>query len=128
MRYRSLCGVIVITCIIAAPAWAASDVSPKFDGVYLGAAAVVSGMGVAACAPFDVGEVTISRGFVKPGTDAALPRISGFITEEGYLAAVMTRSGRPTFPLEGRLEDGVIVAGFIDTTENCYWTVHLRRR
>jgi hypothetical protein len=37
----------------------------------------------------------------------------------------MTRPGHQAAALDGRLEDGVIAAGFIESESGCVWVIHL---
>lgn len=108
---------VLLLSLIAAPAIAASGVTSAFDGNYMAAVRASSG----GCPAFDIGQVTIKNGALRsaPGE----PAISGFITEEGYVQATMNRNGT-TSALDGRLEDGMISAGYMDGT--CAWVVEMR--
>lgn len=109
--------VALLLSLLAAPAFGFSGVSSAFDGVYLGAVRASAG----GCPAFDIGRVTISKGALKSETGE--PAISGFITEEGYVQATLSRNGN-TGPLDGRLDNGMISAGYMDGT--CAWIVELR--
>jgi hypothetical protein len=107
---------------------AASDVSARFDGVYAGSAEPAPAMGRTGCGVFPVAPVTIANGFFQTAADAAQASITaGFITADGYVSAYLTRPGRPRFAMDGRLDGQIIIAGFIDTDENCYWIVRLTK-
>lgn len=120
---------IAVLLALVAPggAHAASNVSAKFDGTYEGAATPAPAISAAGCKPFIVSDIAISAGFLKSPKGSGLT-VSGFVTEEGYVSASLARAGRPSYPLDGRLEDGVISAGFIEVDSGCIWIVHLRRR
>lgn len=124
MHLQSLFAAVV--CFgLAASAYGASNVSSKYDGVYSGAAEPVTGMGAPNCPAFVIADVTIASGFLRTPQTTGQPTLSGFITEDGYLSAYLARPGRPRFPMDGRLENQTITAGFIDTEDNCYWIVRL---
>lgn len=113
---------------LAGPAQASSNVSARYDGKYDGVAELVPYMGPANCSGFVLPTVSIEKGFLKvAGRDAQIA-ISGFVTEEGYVSAFMTRAGHDRSALDGRLEDTIIAAGFIETDTGCVWTVHLTRQ
>lgn len=105
----------------AASAHAASNVSPKFDGSYTAVVEVVPWMSTGpACGPFPLSDVTISKGVI------ATASVRGFITEEGYLEASIVLPGGVSTPLNGRLDNGEISAGVIDTKSGCAWLVRLK--
>lgn len=106
---------------------ATSDVSAKFDGTYAGSAVPAPNMGGSGCTAFAIHEVSIIKGILRSGRDQAQPKTEGFITAEGYVSAFMTRAGHLRSPLDGRLENDVIVAGFIELDSNCHWIVKLAR-
>lgn len=120
-------GAVVLTCALAlaSEALAASNVSARYDGVYTGKAFPTPGMSAPTCQPFEIPRVTIAKGFFGAGTASDDIRISGFITEEGYVSAFMTRPGGQKYPLDGRLEDGRISAGFLEPAAGCAWIVEL---
>lgn len=109
--------VFLTTLLLAAPALAFSGLTTNFDGVYLGAVHTSSG----SCPAFEVGRVTISNGALK--SDSGDASISGIITEEGYVAATLSRNGT-TARMDGRLDNGMISAGYVDGA--CAWVVELR--
>lgn len=115
----------LMTLLVAGTAQAESNVSNKFDGVYQGNAMPVVGMSTSACPELQLPEVTIAKGFLKSAKDPSQPAVSGFITEEGYVAAFMARAGQQRSAMDGRFEAGVISAGFIEATSGCMWVVHL---
>jgi hypothetical protein len=110
---------------LSAPAGATSNVSSRYDGIYSGEATPAPDMGASSCASFSIGQVVISKGFLRTPKSADQPAIRGLITEEGYVAAWMTRPGYKRLALDGRLEANVISAGYIDEAQNCFWVVHL---
>jgi hypothetical protein len=110
--------------VFAGTAQAASNVSSKFDGSYSGTAEPAPAMGAAGCGRFSL-DVTITRGILRAAPLSAPYIISGFITEEGYVAAYLTRSGHVRSALDGRWDEGVIVAGFIEADSNCMWVLRL---
>lgn len=107
----------VAACLLAAPAFAFSGTTSNFDGVYLGAVHTSAGN----CPAFEIGRVTISNGALKSDTGEAA--ISGIITQEGYVAATLSRNGT-TARMDGRLDNGMISAGYMDGA--CAWIVELR--
>ena len=119
---------ILLALTASVPVHAASNVSAKFDGVYEGAATPVPIAGAEGCTAFTLTEISISAGFLKTAKGTPGPMVSGLITEQGYVAAFLTRPGHQRSPLAGRLEDGVISAGLIESDSGCAWIVHLRRR
>lgn len=121
-------GALFLTLMAAPSVHAASDVRAKFDGVYEGAAMPVPAMGPAGCPTFTLSDVWITKGFFKKSVAAMGPVVEGFITDEGYVSAFLTRPGHQRSALDGRLEDGVLSAGFIESDSGCVWVVHLRRR
>ena len=121
-------GVAVLACalMLATEAVATSNVSARYDGIYTGKAFPTPGMSAPTCQPFEIPRVTIAKGFLRAGATSDEIRISGFITEEGYVAAFMTRPGGQKYPLDGRLEDGRISAGFLEPAAACAWIVELK--
>jgi hypothetical protein len=115
-------GLLVIT---AGTVHAGSDISSKFDGRYAGTAEAASGIGARGCSSFTLGDVVIAQGFLRAARTDNQPSVSGFITEEGYVAASMSRPGHMRSAMDGRLVEGVIVAGFIEADTNCAWVVRL---
>lgn len=111
--------------LTAAPAFAGSNVSPKFDGRYAGSAQPVAGMSRDGCEPLDLKDVSIAKGVLRSAANAGGPTVGGFITEECYVAGRMARPGGKQYSMDGRLEDGVITAGFIEAESGCAWIVHL---
>jgi len=114
--------------LVAGTAQAASNVTTKFDGIYTSSAEPAPAMGAAGCPAFSLGEVNISRGFLRTTPAPDRPVVTGFITEEGYVAAYVTRPGHSRSAMDGRLDEGVIVAGFIEGDSNCMWVVRLTPR
>jgi len=115
-------GLLVIT---AGTVHAGSDISNKFDGRYAGAAEPASGIGAQGCPSFTLSEIVIAQGFLRAAPTDNQPSLSGFITEEGYVAASVSRPGHMRSAMDGRLVEGVIVAGFIEADTNCAWVVRL---
>jgi hypothetical protein len=114
--------------VVAGSAQASSNVSGRYDGRYDGSAVPVAGMGPASCTGFSLATISIEKGILKVPRGGAGIAISGFITEEGYVSAFMTRAGHERSALDGRLQDDLIVAGFIEKDTGCVWTVHLARQ
>ncbi len=108
---------LLLLCLASAPALASSDVSSAFDGVYLGTIRSSAGN----CPAFEIGHVTISQGALH--SEPGAPAISGIITAEGYVQATLARDG-VSGPLDGRLENGVISAGY--KSGACAWIVEFR--
>lgn len=124
---RLFCGIGTLLAVAGA-AQASSNVSGRYDGRYVGAAEPVPGMGPASCTGFTLGTISIEKGILRvPGRGSGIG-VSGYITEEGYVSAFMTRAGHEKSALDGRLQDDVIVAGFIEKDTGCAWTVHLTRQ
>jgi hypothetical protein len=65
---------------------------------------------------------------VSTGRSPGDPIASGFITEEGYFAAFITRPGHQRTPMDGRLVDGSIIAGIMEGDSGCAWVIHLDRK
>lgn len=112
---------------VAEVAAAASNVSSKYDGVYSGAAMPARTGVQSECAEFAVGNITIAGGIFKSPA-SQFPKVSGFVTEEGYVASFLTRSGHGRSAMDGRIVDGVIVAGLIEEDSGCMWTVRLEKQ
>lgn len=110
---------------LAATAHATSDVSARFDGRYDGMANPVAWMSKPGCVAFEVRGLEILKGTVKYGNEYEAPRIRGFITAEGYLKSTLAPLGGSAVALEGRLEEGRLVAGAIDNTAGCVWILEL---
>jgi hypothetical protein len=117
----------LVAGISATPAYAASDVSPIYDGIYEGLATPVPWMSAPACTSHRFEDIRIRAGIVKLAATPARPGMAGFITEEGYLSAFMVLSDNRRFPMDGRQEDGAIVAGAIDDKSGCAWIVNLAK-
>lgn len=126
MRLLSVLAAFLV--LVSFSVEAASNVSAKYDGIYEGAATPAPGLGTANCLAFPLTDVRLEKGFFKAARAGSNVSISGFITEEGYVSAHMARAGHQRSPLDGRLEDGLIVAGFIEFDSGCSWVVHLRPR
>ncbi len=126
------CAAVLASALMLASvsAEAASNVSSKYDGVYDGDATPAPNMGAANCSAFVLRDVKLEKGAFKPGATegGASLSVSGFITEDGYVSAYMMRSGHLRAPFDGRLDAGVIVAGFIEPDSGCIWVVHLQAR
>jgi hypothetical protein len=115
--------------VLAPVVYAASDISPRFDGAYDVATETVPWMGAgAACAPLSVESVQIKNGLVSAAVRNAPGAIRGFITAEGYLEATITLAGGRAVPLNGRLDQDLLSAGAIDTTAGCAWLVKITPR
>ncbi|MHB1205527.1 MAG: hypothetical protein ACYCZX_08170 [Rhodospirillaceae bacterium] len=127
-RHYSIAAVAVAFLLPAVGALAASNVSAKYDGVYSGQAVTVPAMSTGACPSFDIGPVTIAKGFLRSEKAPNQPAVNGFITEEGYLQASLVRPDGTKKPLDGRLENGIISAGLIDGVAGCAWLVELHLR
>jgi hypothetical protein len=121
-------GALLVPLFALSAAHAASNVSAKYDGSYEGAATPALPMRTAGCPAFTLNGIAISNGFLKTPQGEAAYAVSGFITEEGYVSAFLARAGHVRSALDGRMEDGVISAGFIESDSGCAWIVHLRRR
>ncbi len=128
MKCSAVLAFVLVLASVSAEA--ASNVSSKYDGVYDGAATPAPDMGAANCSAFVLRDVKLEKGAFKPGTTegGASLSVGGFITEEGYVSAYMMRPGHLRAPLDGRLDAGVIVAGFIEPDSGCIGVVHLRAR
>ena len=120
--FAALCGTGI------RPAAATSNVSARFDGIYDGEAVPAPEMGNPECLSFRVDGMVIRQGIFHSTSGAEQPVIGGFITEEGYVSARLARASHKAFPMDGRLEDGIIVAGFIAADEDCDWVLRLQRR
>ncbi len=108
-RHYSIAAVAVAFLLPAVGALAASNVSAKYDGVYSGQAVTVPAMSTGACPSFDIGPVTIAKGFLRSEKAPNQPAVNGFITEEGYLQASLVRPDGTKKPLDGRL----VVTGLV---------------
>lgn len=124
-RPHSITAIVAAVLLPAAGALAASNVSARYDGVYSGQAVAAPAMSTGACPSFDIGPVTITKGFLRSEKAPDRPSITGFITEEGYIQASMTSPDGTKKPLDGRLENGTISAGLIDAAGGCAWLVEL---
>ncbi len=98
---------------------AASNVAHKLDGVYIGNAQPAPTVGTPGCPSFSLGEITIASGFFKIPQNAGEPVITGFITEEGYVAAHFARRDHLPAVMDGRFDNGEIVAGVIEPDSGC---------
>jgi hypothetical protein len=134
MSSRVYAAAIFAALSIAAGAQGATDVSAQnvsaqYDGVYLGVAKPNAALSTATapCVPFVIGKVTIARGNLKADTAASAAAINGIITGEGYVQATMAFPGGVKSPLDGRLENGLITAGFLDAGSGCAWLIELKR-
>ena len=127
MRFRSwvpaLAGLLYPVLAVAA-----NGVTDKFDGSYAGEASVNPALSSGSCGPFTVGKVTIKQGNLRTEAKPDLPWIIGIVTEDGYVQASMVKDGGARRPLDGRIDaNGVITAGWIDSTSNCTWQIELKR-
>jgi len=102
---------------------AASNVTAQFDGIYAGTAQPTPAFG-SGCEAFVIDNVKIVNGFLTSTGDAGHRAVRGFITEEGYVAAYMQDRDK-RYAMDGRLVEGVIVAGFIVDTPPCAWVLRL---
>jgi len=125
---KELLWALLVLATVASPAAAASNVTQKFDGVYAGSAQPATSVGTPDCSSFALAEVTIAGGFFKAPQNVDAPIITGFITEEGYVAAYLGRPGHQRAAMDGRFDNGEIVAGFIEPDSGCAWVVHLALR
>jgi hypothetical protein len=124
MRIKNSVLVLAIA-MIAMPVLAASGISAKYDGKYQGTASVNSATSSTSCSSYRLDDVSIEQGALSSANpDLA---VKGFITEEGFLDASVTPAGGNTAELDGRLEDGAIVAGAIDPATGCSWIVKLEK-
>lgn len=126
MRWLMYAPLLVTTMV--ASAQGASNVSAKFDGIYEGEATPAVALEQAGCSAFAAGEVVIANGILKSRKTDGSPTITGFITEEGYVAAFMTRAGHQRSAMDGRHENCVIGVGFIESDSGCAWVVHLQQK
>jgi len=124
---KHLSGVVAFAVMTAAAAQAASNVSAKFDGRYAGIAAPAP-LSPVACSTLQFDHLAISGGFVSTPRGGSDPISSGFITEEGYFTAIITRPGHRPTPMDGRLVDGTIIAGVMECDSGCAWVIHLERK
>ena len=122
MRHlRKIYALAALSLTVSASTWAASNVSPKFDGTYTAIVETVPWMSTGpACTPFPLGDIAIAKGILTTAS------VRGFITEEGYLEASIALPGGGTTPLNGRLDNGEISAGAIDPKSGCAWLVKLK--
>jgi hypothetical protein len=85
-------------------------------------------MSAPSCPAIIIGPVTIANGFLQSEKIQDRPRITGFITEEGYISGKFVRGGANPTSIDGRLvEGGLISAGVIEDDTGCAWTFRLRR-
>ncbi|MSO73120.1 MAG: hypothetical protein EXQ84_05865 [Rhodospirillaceae bacterium] len=118
-------GRALIVAGLAGTARAASGVSAKYDGVYIGTGVPVQGLSAPECPTLMVGPITISKGFLRSEKTAERPAATGFITEEGYVSARFSRPGAKATRLAGRWDENVISAGVIEEDTGCAWTLRL---
>ncbi|MHB1206441.1 MAG: hypothetical protein ACYCZX_12795 [Rhodospirillaceae bacterium] len=109
------------------PSWGANSISANFDGVYGGQATVNPALSSGSCGPFSMGKVIISKGNLRTEAKPDMPWVTGFITDDGYVQGSMARPGGARSPLNGRLKDGTISAGFIESASMCAWLIELKR-
>jgi hypothetical protein len=126
------CVVVVLAALLATPAAATSGISPRYDGTYAGRAMPEPGT-KNRCPSFGVDALRISKGVAHSGPSGAqrasvsdAPVISGFITEEGFFTGSIMLPDSARNRIEGRLKDGVLVAGVIDNASGCAWVLNLR--
>jgi hypothetical protein len=84
---------------------AASDVSYKYDGVYIGEALPAPTMGSPSCAAFEVREFEITKGILRTPVPSQGQSVSGFNTEEGYVQATLAHLGHQ------KISDGCAAGG-----------------
>jgi hypothetical protein len=105
---------------------ASSNVTAKFDGDYAGVAEAMPDTDKPECRSFAIGNVTITKGFIHTPTVPGQSLVSGFITEQGYVTGRLKRPDHQAGAMDGRLVEGVIVAGFIEDETGCVWIVRLK--
>lgn len=118
----TLCATVML---IAAPAFAFSGISAKYDGKYRGTAAVNASTSAPGCTSYAIDGLNIKGGQLS--SDHADVAVRGFITEEGYLDASIKPTGGAGAKLDGRLEGAEISAGAIDNATGCSWIVKLQK-
>jgi hypothetical protein len=125
MKSRVIAAVTA-TLMAGTPAWATSNVSPKHDGTYAGALTPVAAMSGATCGAISVEGLAVANGLFRHVAGALT--LSGFVTEEGFVAGKARFGGAAVVLFEGRIEGTRLSGGIIDDAANCAWTVNLTRR
>jgi hypothetical protein len=117
-----------LSCVMAAaglatatPAAAVSDVSPRFDGRYVATLTPAPAMSAPGCERLTIGPFAIAQGFLRPAGDG--PRLTGFVTAEGFLTGHFVRPGAPRVVIEGRFVEDGFTGGIVDDATGCAWLV-----
>jgi hypothetical protein len=105
-------------------AWAASNVSPRFDGSYSGTLVPSPWMSKPDCAAIQIGTMTIKQGVIVRQPKAAVS-FDGIVTEEGFVTGHLRRAGAAAVVFEGRFVGKELSGGIIDEAVGCAWTVSL---
>jgi hypothetical protein len=124
MLMKSILLLLTLT-LIGSFTWAATNVSPKFDGIYRGTANPTPGMSRPECVPFTASFV-IKSGLIRKDTSAAVV-FDGFVTEEGFVHGHVREGSKAPVLMEGRIVDDMLTAGALDEAAGCAWTLKLQR-
>ena len=122
---RSAAIGLVILLFPTPSTWAASNVSPKFDGKYHGSVSPTPGMSRPECTPFQA-DLSATAGLIHRDAKVAVS-FDGFITEEGFVHGHLRRPGQAPVLMEGRITDTSLNAGAIDDATGCAWVLNLER-
>ncbi len=118
-----IAATLMLASAWAATSYAASDVSPRFDGVYSGTLAPLAWMSQRTCAEIAL-RVEVRNGFFARGA-LLVPSVNGFVTDEGFVTGRLHRQDSKTLAFEGRIVEGELSAGAIDEEAGCYWVATL---
>lgn len=111
--------------MIAAGTIAAKSVSPKFDGSYAGALTPNAALSTGQCAAIASWGVTIAKGQLQGTAPTGKGSANAIITEEGFVTGRVVMNGK-SYPLEGRIADGTLMAGLI--AGDCTWVIKLEKK
>ncbi|MDX2145024.1 MAG: hypothetical protein SFV19_16845 [Rhodospirillaceae bacterium] len=127
MNWRA---ISLVTAVMALPtaADATSNVSAKYDGTYAGVMSPVAALSLGTCAIVTVETLTIAGGFLREAKTGGVVALSGFVTEEGFVAGKARFGGASAVTFEGRIEGTSLSGGIIEDAIRCAWTVNLTRR
>ena len=138
---RSIVRVVALTAaalalaVATSAAFAASGISPRFDGHYRGSIVpseiskgVCPSSGIVADLRVVNGHIQRSRVIADTGAGPNW-QFDGFVTEEGFVSGHAQMPTGRMAPFEGRVDGiggtAILSAGITDDATGCAWLVHL---
>ena len=136
VRIVAFTAAALALAIATSAAFAASGISPRFDGHYRGSiepSAISRGV----CPSFaDVNDLRVNNGQIQRGTritadTGAGPswQFDGFVTEDGFVKGHAQMPTGRMAPFEGRVQqegaDATLTGGVVDDATGCSWLVRL---